>query len=98
MSPAGLAKLQALHEQIEEVEEAEAVAAAEAAAVTAALADTSTAADAAAAIKATSFEEDGDLDPALIDVLSEGIQAAGKAKEAAVAYQGPGRRAHARRL
>ena len=83
MSPAGLAKLQALQEQIEE-EEAEAAAAAEAAADAAALADKSTAAEAATAIKATSFEEDGDLDSELIDVLSEGMRTAGMAKAAAV--------------
>jgi hypothetical protein len=74
--------LQALQEQIEE-EEAEAAAAAEAAADAAALADTSTAAEAASAVKATSFEEDGDLDSELINVLSEGFRAAGRAKEAA---------------
>ena len=83
MSPAGLAKMQALQEQIEE-EEAEAAAAAEAAADAAALADKSTAAEAATAIKATSFEEDGDLDSELIDVLSEGMRTAGMAKAAAV--------------
>ena len=97
MGPAGRARLQSLQEQIEDLE-VEEDAAAKAAADAAALADTSTAAEAASAVKATSFEEDGDLDSALIDVLSELIRAAGKAKEAAVAYQGPGRRAHARRL
>ena len=88
MSPAGLAKLQALQEQIEE-EEAEAAAAAEAAADAAALADTSTAAEAASTVKSTSFEEDGDLDSELIDVLSDRglrseLSASGRAAAAAM--------------
>ena len=99
MSPAGLAKLQALQEQIEE-EEAEAAAAAEAAADAAALADTSTAAEAASAVSQGDVVR-GRWRPRLrahqralggLPCRRQGQRGSG------CAHQRPGRRAHARRL
>ena len=94
MSPAGAARMQALHDEIEK-EEAEAAAAeeAEAAAAEKAAAEAARSDPTAAQLmlvtdgpekgRSASFAADGALDPNLVSVMSDGYPSAGQAEEMA---------------